>query len=120
MAAGEYVSVSSQADTENADLSRERKELAEAPEFEAEELTSIYVARGLEPELAREVAQQLMAHDALGSHARDELGIARAVQPLGKRSLGVASDLLEVVEDYQARATPGDRMAELHHRVVLL
>ena len=76
MAAGEYVSVSSQADTENADLSRERKELAEAPEFEAEELTAIYVGRGLEPELAREVAQQLMAHDALGAHARDELGIS--------------------------------------------
>ena len=76
MAAGEYVSVSSQSDTERADLARERRELSEDPEFEKEELAQIYVARGVEPELARQVALQLMAKDALGAHARDELGIS--------------------------------------------
>jgi len=76
MAAGEYVSVSSQADTENADLARERSELATNPAFEVDELQGIYVQRGLEPTLARQVAEQLMAHDALGAHARDELGIS--------------------------------------------
>ena len=76
MAAGEYVSVSSQSDTENADLSRERIELAAEPIAEHEELAQIYVGRGLEPGLARQVANQLMAHDALGAHARDELGIS--------------------------------------------
>jgi len=76
MAAGEYVSVSSQSDTEQADLARERRELREQPEFEREELAQIYVARGLEVGLAREVARQLMAKDALGVHARDELGIS--------------------------------------------
>jgi len=76
MAAGEYVSVSSQADTEAADLGRERDELATAPEDEKEELAAIYRGRGLEPDLARRVADQLMAHDALGAHARDELGIS--------------------------------------------
>jgi hypothetical protein len=76
MAAGEYVSVSSQADSETADLERERQELAEDPEFETQELAAIYVGRGLEPDLARQVAQQLMAHDALGTHAREELGIS--------------------------------------------
>lgn len=75
MAAGEYVSVSSQADTEQADISRERGELATQSESERAELTDIYVKRGLSPDLAREVADQLMAHDALGAHARDELGI---------------------------------------------
>ena len=75
MAAGEYVSVSSQADSENADLARERRELATAPEAEHRELAGIYVARGLTPELADQVATQLTAHDALGAHARDELGI---------------------------------------------
>lgn len=75
MAAGEYVSVSSQADTERADLDRERDELATTPEIEREELAGIYVSRGLTPELARQVADQLTAHDALGAHARDELGI---------------------------------------------
>ena len=74
MAAGEYVSVSSQSDTEQADLAQERKALAEHPEAETQELADIYVARGLKPELAREVALQLMAHDALDAHARDELG----------------------------------------------
>jgi VIT1/CCC1 family predicted Fe2+/Mn2+ transporter len=76
MAAGEYVSVSSQADTEQADLARERRELATEPELERAELAGIYVARGLTPQLAGEVADQLMAHDALGAHARDELGIS--------------------------------------------
>ena len=76
MAAGEYVSVSSQSDTEQADLARERRELSEDPEFEKEELAQLYVARGVEPELSRQVANQLMAKDALGAHARDELGIS--------------------------------------------
>ena len=76
MAAGEYVSVSSQADTENADLARERKELASDGDFELSELAGIYVGRGLDESLARQVAEQLMAHDALGAHARDELGIS--------------------------------------------
>lgn len=80
MAAGEYVSVSSQSDTERADLARERKELATMPEAEHAELTGIYVARGLAPELAAQVAQQLAAHDALGAHARDELGIHAATR----------------------------------------
>ena len=76
MAAGEYVSVSSQSDTEEADLARERQELATEDKSERAELASIYVARGLEPVLAQQVADQLMAHDALGAHARDELGIS--------------------------------------------
>lgn len=79
MAAGEYVSVCSQSDTENADLLRERKELDTTLEREHSELADIYVARGLEPTLAREVAKQLMAKDALGAHARDELGISEAL-----------------------------------------
>jgi VIT1/CCC1 family predicted Fe2+/Mn2+ transporter len=76
MAAGEYVSVSSQADTEEADLDRERQELTADYAAEGRELAGIYVRRGLAPELARQVAEQLMAHDALGAHARDELGLA--------------------------------------------
>lgn len=76
MAAGEYVSVSSQSDTENADLDRERMELESQPEFERDELAQIYVKRGLTDELAQQVAVQLMAKDALGAHARDELGIS--------------------------------------------
>lgn len=85
MAAGEYVSVSSQADSERADIERERDELENDVEFEHEELASIYVARGVDAELATQVASQLMSHDALGAHARDELGItdtarARPVQ----------------------------------------
>ncbi len=106
MAAGEYVSVSSQADTERADLDRERKELATDPESELNELASIYVGRGLEPSLAKEVAQQLTAHDALTAHARDELGIsdattARPVQAAlasaGTFAVGAAVPLLTVV-----------------------
>jgi vacuolar iron transporter family protein len=79
MASGEYVSVHSQADTEKADLSRERVELEADPAAEQRELTAIYLARGLEPSLAQQVAEQLMHHDALGTHARDELGISEAL-----------------------------------------
>ena len=78
MAAGEYVSVSTQADTERADLERERKELATEPDSEMEELTAIYVERGLDAPLAKQVAEQLTARDALSAHARDELGISEA------------------------------------------
>ena len=85
MAAGEYVSVSSQSDTEKSDLARETKELAEMPDEELTELTNIYIARGLDPDLAHDVAKQMMSHNALEAHARDELGIteittARPVQ----------------------------------------
>lgn len=80
MAAGEYVSVQSQADAEKADLAIERHELATQPHYELNELTHIYVRRGLAPELAREVAEQLTAHDALAAHARDELGITEALR----------------------------------------
>jgi VIT1/CCC1 family predicted Fe2+/Mn2+ transporter len=80
MAAGEYVSVHSQADTEGADLARERGELAASPVAEQQELAGIYVQRGVSPELAAEVARQLMAHDALGAHARDELGISTVLR----------------------------------------
>lgn len=79
MAAGEYVSVSSQADTERADLARERRELTEEPEKEHDELVGIYMQRGLDRPLASQVATQLMAKDALGAHARDELGISDAL-----------------------------------------
>jgi vacuolar iron transporter family protein len=84
MAAGEYVSVSSQADTEHADLERERSELAMDSDAELRELAGIYVQRGVEPALAQTVAHQLMAHDALAAHARDELGISEnvAARPL--------------------------------------
>jgi VIT1/CCC1 family predicted Fe2+/Mn2+ transporter len=79
MAAGEYVSVHSQADTEQADLGLERAELKANDEGEHQELAAIYVARGLDPLLAKQVAQQLMTHDALGAHARDELGMSDAL-----------------------------------------
>jgi VIT1/CCC1 family predicted Fe2+/Mn2+ transporter len=93
MAAGEYVSVSSQADTERADLEMERTELATDIEGETNELAAIYVRRGLEPALARTVAQQLMAHDALGAHARDELGMSEelAARPLQAAAASAAS-----------------------------
>lgn len=103
MAAGEYVSVSSQSDTENADLDRERQELAAYPRHEHAELTAIYVKRGLDADLASQVATQLTAHDALGAHARDELGIsetmtARPVQAAlasaGTFAVGAAMPLL--------------------------
>jgi vacuolar iron transporter family protein len=87
MAAGEYVSVSSQADTERAELELEKEELATEPKAEEAELAGIYVRRGLEPELARTVARELMAKDALGAHARDELGLT---EPLAARPLQAA------------------------------
>jgi VIT1/CCC1 family predicted Fe2+/Mn2+ transporter len=80
MAAGEYVSVQSQADTEHADIAREKHELERQPEHELDELTSIYVGRGLDQPLARQVAEQLMSGDALGAHARDELGITETLR----------------------------------------
>jgi VIT1/CCC1 family predicted Fe2+/Mn2+ transporter len=93
MAAGEYVSVSSQADTERADLERERRELATAPDREELELADIYERRGLEPALARAVARQLTANDALAAHARDELGLsdAMAARPLQAAAVSAAS-----------------------------
>lgn len=106
MAAGEYVSVSSQADTEKADLLRETKELATNGAFERQELTNIYIKRGLDPALAAQVADQLTAHDALGAHARDELGLtdthtARPIQAAlasaGTFAVGAALPLLLVV-----------------------
>ncbi|MBL8115204.1 MAG: VIT family protein [Acidobacteria bacterium] len=115
MAAGEYVSVSSQADTERADLERERVELATDLPHERLELAAIYVKRGLDPELAKQVSDQLMAHDALGAHARDELGIseemsARPVQAAlasaGTFSLGAALPLVMVVVSPEALLGP--------------
>ena len=106
MAAGEYVSVSSQSDTERADLDRERKELAADPRHEHEELAAIYVGRGLDAELAAEVSRQLMKHDALGAHARDELGISEtltsrpiqaALASAGTFSVGAVLPLLVVL-----------------------
>jgi VIT1/CCC1 family predicted Fe2+/Mn2+ transporter len=106
MAAGEYVSVSSQADTEQADLARERAELEADPAAEHAELTAIYVGRGLTPDLADQVATQLSAHDALGAHARDELGLteihtARPIQAAlasaGSFAVGAALPLAMVV-----------------------
>lgn len=106
MAAGEYVSVSSQSDTEQADLAREREELSANPVSELDELANIYARRGVEPTLARQVAEQLMAKDALGAHARDELGISQvtAARPVQAAmtsaatfSAGAAMPLLMVV-----------------------
>ena len=106
MAAGEYVSVRSQADTEEADLGRERIELATSDSSERAELAGIYVARGLDADLARQVADQLMAHDALGAHARDELGISElqrarpvvaALASAGTFAVGAALPLLIVL-----------------------
>lgn len=106
MAAGEYVSVSSQADTERADLLRESQELASNPEQEHEELASIYVGRGLDRSLALQVATQLMSHDALGAHGRDELGISdtlaakpvqAALASAGTFAAGAALPLLVVL-----------------------
>lgn len=114
MAAGEYVSVSSQADTERADIEKERRELAADSGHELEELAGIYEARGLDPSLARQVAGQLMAHDALSAHARDELGIsetatARPIQAAlasaGAFSIGAAMPLVILV------VSPGTHLA---------
>ena len=115
MATGEYVSVSSQSDTERADLVLERKELSEDPAFEIEELAEIYVKRGVDRALARQVAQQMMAKDALGAHARDELGIseittARPVQAAltsaASFSIGAAMPLLMVVVSPRGALVP--------------
>jgi VIT1/CCC1 family predicted Fe2+/Mn2+ transporter len=106
MAAGEYVSVSSQSDTEQADLARERRELGADADAERDELAVIYATRGVDPSLAREVARQLMAHDAIGAHARDKLGISEitttrpiqaAFTSAGTFSVGAAMPLLMVV-----------------------
>jgi VIT1/CCC1 family predicted Fe2+/Mn2+ transporter len=122
MAAGEYVSVSSQSDTEKADLDREAKELAANPKVEEAELAGIYVKRGLQPDLAREVAKQLMVKDALESHARDELGIseattARPVQAAmasaASFSIGAAMPLAMVLIAPQSLLIPAVAIASL-------
>ncbi len=115
MAAGEYVSVSSQSDTERADLALERAELANDPSAEERELAAIYIGRGLEPDLAHTVAQQLMAHDALGAHARDELGLSDqlAARPLQAAlssaatfTAGAALPILTVLAPWPAPLAP--------------
>jgi VIT1/CCC1 family predicted Fe2+/Mn2+ transporter len=115
MAAGEYVSVSSQSDTEKADLARERKELSEDIGFERKELAEIYVQRGVDRDLARQVADQLMAKDALAAHARDELGISEittahpvqaALTSAATFSVGAAMPLLMVVVSPAAMLVP--------------
>ena len=117
MAAGEYVSVSSQADTEKAELARERKELETQPEFELDELTAIYIERGLEPALAREVAEQLTERDALAAHSRDELSITAmttarplqaAIASAATFSVGAALPLLVVLA-----SAPGSLMVSV-------
>src|SRR5665213_1342916 len=122
MAAGEYVSVHSQADTEQADLAKERAELRSNDQAEHTELAAIYVARGLDPSLARQVADQLMARDALGAHARDELGIsetlkARPIQAAmasaASFSLGGAVPLLVTALAPEARVIPFVAVASL-------
>lgn len=128
MAAGEYVSVSSQSDTERADLARERKELQDSPAFELDELAEVYVKRGVDGALARQVAQQLMAKDALGAHARDELGIseittARPVQAAltsaATFSVGAAMPLLMVVVSPVSMLVPVVSAASLAFLAVL-
>src|ERR1035441_9296014 len=115
MAAGEYVSVHSQADTERADLNLERKELKADDKGEHKELAAIYVTRGLEPELAKQVAEQLMTHDALGAHARDELGISKklkarpiqaALASAGSFAVGAALPLLVTALASEANMIP--------------
>ena len=115
MAAGEYVSVSSQSDAERGDLARETAELAEQPEFERQELADIYVRRGLDPQLALAVADRLMAKDALGAHARDELGISdlstarpfqAAFASAATFSVGAAAPLIAIPVAPQAFLVP--------------
>lgn len=122
MAAGEYISVSSQADTERADLDVERRELESSPQHELRELAAIYVKRGLDPALASEVAEQLTRHDALGAHARDELGIthelrARPLQAAWSSaaafSVGAALPLLSVLLIPESYRVPGVMAAAL-------
>jgi VIT1/CCC1 family predicted Fe2+/Mn2+ transporter len=128
MAAGEYVSVSSQADTERADLAREKRELADDPAFEREELAKLYVARGVEVGLAREVAKQLMAKDALAAHARDELGIssistARPVQAAlasaATFSVGAAAPLVLVLVSPSSVLIPAVAVGSLFFLAIL-
>ena len=123
MAAGEYVSVQSQADTENADIEREKRELETDPEHELEELTSIYAGRGLDPPLARLVAESLMAKDALGAHIRDELGItetlrARPIQAAFASAISfVAGGVVPIVTVLLA---PSGRVAEVSSATALV
>jgi VIT1/CCC1 family predicted Fe2+/Mn2+ transporter len=128
MAAGEYVSVSSQSDTEQADLARERRELAEMPEHELDELADIYVARGVAPDLARQVAQQLMAKDAIVAHARDELGISEsttarpiqaAITSAATFAAGAALPLLAVVLSPLSLLIPATSVASLAFLAIL-
>lgn len=123
MAAGEYVSVQSQADTEKADLAREKRELETDPEFELEELADIYVGRGLDKALAMKVAEQLTAHDALGAHARDELGItetlrARPIQAAISSAISfIAGAIIPVAASLLA---PSGRIPEILSATVLV
>jgi VIT1/CCC1 family predicted Fe2+/Mn2+ transporter len=122
MAAGEYVSVSSQSDTENADLELERLSLEENFEMETVELADIYIGRGIEPALARQVADQLMAHDALGAHARDEIGISTvinarpvqaAISSAGTFTIGAAFPLMVAWVIPEARLIPAVALSSL-------
>jgi len=123
MAAGEYVSVQSQADTENADLEREKRELETEPELELDELTSIYVNRGLDEPLARQVATKLMSNDALGAHARDELGItetlrARPIQAAFSSAISfIAGAIIPILAAFLA---PAALVAEISTVTVLV
>lgn len=128
MAAGEYVSVSSQSDAETADLARERQELGDQPDFESEELAGIYVQRGLDADLARQVARQLMNKDALSAHARDELGMsdittARPVQAAlasaASFTVGAAIPLLMVVVSRVSFVIPAVAIASLVFLAIL-
>lgn len=128
MAAGEYVSVSSQSDTEQADLVRERAELKASPGAEEDELTNIYVQRGLEPKLARQVARQLMTKNALAAHAKDELGISEftAARPIQAAftsaltfSVGAAMPLLAVMLSPADRVVPFVAAASLAYLALL-
>lgn len=128
MAAGEYVSVSSQADTEHADLARERKELAEQPDHEHRELALIYESRGVSPDLAAQVAYELMQHDALGAHARDELGISHftTARPLQAAftsaitfSVGAALPLIAAIISPPATLIPAIAISSLFFLITL-
>ncbi len=123
MAAGEYVSVQSQADTENADIEREKRELETEPELELAELTSIYVSRGLDQPLALKVAESLMAKDALGAHARDELGItetlrARPIQAAFSSAISFIAGA--VIPIAAALLAPSTRVAEVSSATALV
>lgn len=123
MAAGEFVSVQSQADTEAADLARERQELAADPQGELEELTGIYVQRGLEHQLARQVAEQLTRHDALEAHARDELGLTETLRarPVQAALASAASFMLgSVVPILTVMAAPQQRITVVTTAAALL